>query len=358
METLDYIVVGQGIAGSCLALELLDRGAKLRIFDESWRDAACLVAAGVINPITGKRLVKSWRSGAAHPYAKKYYGALEGRFRAKFYSDKRILQLCRSEEERELWLSRAALPDYAAFAEGPNRAGAFPLLNDSEGSYFITHSAWVNAAELMSSFKRFFLSAGALAEGAFDFSKLSLSGSLLEYSGVRARRIVFCDGWRAVKNPFFSWLPYRPAKGEIITVKSDAEIPPYINHRGNWLMKSEHDTVRAGSTRDRENLNADTSRKACCELLKAAENMFREKHSFEVVGQSAGIRPCTATTRPHLGAHPADSRVLSFNGFGSKGYALSPYFARHFCDWLCGIAELDAEADLSRHVKKFYRRGV
>ena len=67
MDTLDYIIVGQGIAGSCLAFELLERGAKIEIFDESWRDAACLVAAGVINPITGKRLVKSWRSGLAHP---------------------------------------------------------------------------------------------------------------------------------------------------------------------------------------------------------------------------------------------------------------------------------------------------
>lgn len=58
MDTLDFIIVGQGIAGSCLAFELAERGAKIRVIDDSWRDAACLVAAGVINPITGQRLVK------------------------------------------------------------------------------------------------------------------------------------------------------------------------------------------------------------------------------------------------------------------------------------------------------------
>ena len=74
-----------------------------------------------------------------------------------------------------------------------------------------------------------------------------------------------------------------------------------------------------------------------------------------MVGHSAGVRPCTATTRPHLGRHPQDGRLLCFNGFGSKGYALSPYFARHFADFLEGKTELDKEADLSRHVGKFFR---
>ena len=75
----------------------------------------------------------------------------------------------------------------------------------------------------------------------------------------------------------------------------------------------------------------------------------------EIIGHSAGVRPCTATTRPHLGCHPENHLVLSFNGFGSKGYALSPYFAREFADWiLCG-KPLDQEADLSRHVRKFFK---
>ena len=71
MRDIDFIIVGQGIAGSCLAVEFLSRGKSVAVFDENWKDAACLVAAGVINPITGLRLVKSWRSSLAHPYAKK-----------------------------------------------------------------------------------------------------------------------------------------------------------------------------------------------------------------------------------------------------------------------------------------------
>ena len=89
---VDYIVVGQGIAGSCMAFELMRRGLKVAVFDDSWKWAACIVAVGVINPITGKRLVKSWRSEVAHAAAKKFYANLEGILNAKFYHERRIRQ--------------------------------------------------------------------------------------------------------------------------------------------------------------------------------------------------------------------------------------------------------------------------
>ena len=91
MREAGFIVVGQGIAGSCLALELADRGARVEIVDDGGGSAACLVAAGVINPITGKRLVKSWRSSVAHPRAREFYRSLEARLGKRFFHDRKIL---------------------------------------------------------------------------------------------------------------------------------------------------------------------------------------------------------------------------------------------------------------------------
>ena len=110
-----------------------------------------------------------------------------------------------------------------------------------------------------------------------------------------------------------------------------------------------------GSTWDRENLNCIPTPSARAELLSAAENILPKAGEFAVIEHSCGIRPCTATTRPHIGVHPKDNRLLSFNGFGSKGFALCPYFAGHFADFLeCGTP-LDSEGNLARHVKKFFR---
>lgn len=356
MAALDYIIVGQGIAGSCLAYELLQRGKKIVVIDDSWKDSACLVAAGVVNPITGKRLVKSWRSGVAHPYAKEFYKKLENRLGASFFHDRKILQICKSDEESELWRERASQDGYREFVGEFTEAKSFGILNDSKGSYFIEHSAWVETRIAMESFKKFFLDNNVLRLEKFDYSKLDTTGEFLQYGNLLAKRIIFCEGWQVLKNPYFSWLPYRPAKGEILELRSDVDIPLHIIHRGNWIMKNSPDTFRIGSTWDRENLNSEPTSLGKTELSSALSNMFQTEVQFEIVNHFAGVRPCTATTRPHLGEHPSDSRLLSFNGFGSKGYALSPYFAKHFCQWLDGECELDSEANLARHIARFFKK--
>ena len=354
MREVDCIIVGQGIAGSNLAYELLLRGKKIAVFDDSWHAAACLVAAGVINPITGQRLVKSWRSETAHPYAKKFYRELEGVFGAKFFHDRKILQLCKSPEEHALWNKRKSEPAYAEFIGGGSCEGAFENLNDKFGFHFIERSAWVEPPSIMSAYRAFFERRGVLVRGKFDYSALKISPECVCYGDFMADKIIFCDGWAAVKNPYFSWLPYRCAKGEILRLKADVQVPEHIIHRGNWLMECGGE-FRVGSTWDREHLDTVATAAARAELFNAAKSIITKNAEFEVVDHSAGIRPCTATTRPHLGVHPKFPRVFSFNGFGSKGYALSPFFAREFCAYLFDGAALDSDADLARHVRKFYR---
>jgi len=355
---VDCVIVGQGIAGSCIAFELIRRGRKVLIFDDSHRGAACLVAAGVINPITGQRLVKSWRSDAAHPYAKDFYARAERALSRKFFHDRKILQLCKSEGERELWRARAGEAGYAPFIGGYNPPKTFPALNDSFGSYFIEHSAWVETSETISAFRDYFVSVGALRIEEFCFQKLKASAARLEYGEISFEKIIFCDGARAVSNPYFSWLPYRPAKGEILRLRVCEELPEHIVHRGHWIMKCRDGSARIGSTWDREHPDGTSTAGAREELLSALRPFFKRDVSAEVLEHSAGVRPCTATTRPHIGEHPADSRILSFNGFGSKGFALSPYFAKNLADYFDGIAAIDPEADLKRHAKKFFPRSA
>lgn len=355
MREVDFVVVGQGIAGSCLAFELLGRGASVAIFDDDWNGAACLVAAGVINPITGQRLVKSWRSSVAHPYARSFYKSLEGRLGRTFFHDRKILQLCKSAEEAELWAGRAAEAQYAEFMFDAMPSDTFGVLNDSFGAHFIGHSAWVEPPAIMAAFRDYFFERGVLKIEKFAFERLDMRTERLKYKDLSFKKIIFCDGWKVLENPYFSWLPYRPAKGEILTLRSSVALPEHIIHRGNWIMKNGIDTFRLGSTWERVKLDCLPTEAACDELLCAIKNIFKVKVETEVLEKSAGVRPCTATTRPHLGEHPQDSRILSFNGFGSKGYALSPYFAHNFADWLYGLSPLDSEALLGRHIRKFWR---
>src|SRR5215472_6599661 len=56
MQAVDYLIVGQGLAGSVFAALLLQRGRSFVVVDDGHRTAASKAAGGIINPITGKRL--------------------------------------------------------------------------------------------------------------------------------------------------------------------------------------------------------------------------------------------------------------------------------------------------------------
>ena len=57
---INYLIVGGGIAGSLLAYNLYKAGKQVRLIQTSMKGEASSVSAGLINPITGKRFVKTW----------------------------------------------------------------------------------------------------------------------------------------------------------------------------------------------------------------------------------------------------------------------------------------------------------
>ena len=73
MKKVDVIVVGQGIAGTLLAHDLIDARQSVAIIDVNLKASATRVAAGLINPLGMKRCILSYN---AHQYFPKAIRAL------------------------------------------------------------------------------------------------------------------------------------------------------------------------------------------------------------------------------------------------------------------------------------------
>ena len=56
---VDYLVIGQGIAGTWLSYFLLKQGKSVLVIDQWDEHSASHVASGIINPITGRNFVKT-----------------------------------------------------------------------------------------------------------------------------------------------------------------------------------------------------------------------------------------------------------------------------------------------------------
>ena len=86
----DYIIVGQGLAGSILALTLLKKGKSVVVIDNATQNTASKIAAGLYNPVVFKRLVKSWLADDLLPYMDEFYPEMEKLLGAEFYFSKRF----------------------------------------------------------------------------------------------------------------------------------------------------------------------------------------------------------------------------------------------------------------------------
>ena len=106
LKNLDYIVVGQGLAGSAVALELLRRRRSFVVFDDPARNKCSNVAAGLFNPITGQNWVKTWNADILFPFMKTFYKQAELLTGSSFYYEKPIYRPFTSNLEQNDWAGK------------------------------------------------------------------------------------------------------------------------------------------------------------------------------------------------------------------------------------------------------------
>lgn len=346
---VDYLIVGQGLAGSTLARALLDRGRTVLVIDRENPAAASRVAAGLINPVTGRKLTKTWRAETFLPFARDYYRAWEAELGATFYSEKTIWRFFQSENEEEIWRVKRDDPALAPYvAPLPEDLPGGGELQPQRGGFRVAQGAHVATGELLSSFRRQLRERGALLEEALAPADLRVEPGRVRWREFAARKILFCEGHAASRNPYFSWVPFCHAKGEILTVRGPVLPEEVVLNRGKWLLPIGQAHFYAGATYEWDDLSEKPTpegRKAILAGLRAL--IPREP---EVVAHEAGVRPIVQGTRPVAGLHPAHPAVGIFNGLASKGALWAPFFAEEFAEHLENDGSLDPAVDVRRNL--------
>jgi len=330
---VDYLIIGQGLAGSLLAWELIQRDYNVIILDNG-KENASQVAAGLINPITGMRFVKSADIDALLPTAKQSYSKLADVFQQPFYIEKPMLRLFRSDAELAHGLKRLDNPDYQDYLGAvmpPERAikqlaAPFGLLEQKQTGYLLTRP-------LLTCLKDFFIARNCYRQADVDYQDIQLQPSL-RWQDISPKQIIFCEGHHATKNPWFSWLPFQPVKGEILTLEHQSQIPDKILNYGDWLIPLNSQHIRAGATFDRENLNTLPTERGKSDLLRTLKTISANLAQAILINHQANIRPCTLDKQPFTGHHPQHSQIAIFNGFGAKGSLQIPRYSQHFVDAL------------------------
>lgn len=343
--SLDVLIVGQGLAGSLLAWELLRQQLRVMVVDNGQVNAS-QVAAGLINPVTGQRLVKSADIAMLLSAALDCYQELAATFQHEFFVAMPMLRILKNAREQQFARQRLEQAGYEDFiAECVAPAG----IQNEHGVLLQQQTGYLKTRLLLDALRGFFIANGSYRQTEFAYQDIVLQPRL-QWQDLQPKHIVFCEGHLGTKNPWFAGLPFQLAKGEILSCQSgDVEFWQILNF-GYWLIPQQSQQFRIGATFEPGQTDITTTEHARQLLLQAASERVPELQSVEVLAHQAGIRPTTLDKQPFVGPHPKLANMHIFNGFGAKGSLSIPWYARQFVAALRQQSALPAAG----HIQRYY----
>jgi glycine/D-amino acid oxidase-like deaminating enzyme len=334
MPEPEFVVVGQGLAGTALAWALLRRGRAVLVIDGG-RGGASRLAAGLITPVTGKRLAKSWRWDDLYPAAVAFYRSVEALTGTTFFHEQPAVRLFATEAERAEYRRRegnALLGLVRAPAHIDAERFDAPL-----GGFEMPAAARLDVPRFLDVSREHFAARGAFLAAEVD-----------PRAPVPAGTVIFCRGFAPDADPWFGGITFNAAKGEILTLRVPDLPEERVVHRGVWLAPAGGGLFRAGATYSWDPLDAHPTPAGRAEVETKLRAFL--KRPYEVIDHRAGVRPVIDAGYPVLGRHPDRPRVAYFNGLGSKGSLLAPHFAERLAAHLCGEGEIEDAVSVRRHL--------
>jgi len=346
LKKIDFIIVGQGLAGSILALELLKQNKTVLVIDNADMSQCSKVAAGIYNPIVFKRLTQSWMADKTLPAMFDFFSAAEKLFDTKLIYQTQIARAFVSEQEETLWKKKAVneLSEFVDAKIHPAK-NEYEFLNSDYG--FVTEAGFVDVPKFLQHTKEYLVQRNSLLNETFTYEGVIIKEDKIQYQNILCDKLIFCEGHLATQNPFFQNLKFKPAKGEVLTIYcEELKVDSIINKDFFILPLPEPHCFKVGATYNWLDLTDDITDKAKNILVEKINSVI--PFSYKIINQQAGVRPATIDRRPFVGTHPVHKNVGVFNGFGTKSVMLAPYFAKHFCNFIFLNQELFLDVDVKR----------
>ena len=108
----DFLIVGQGISGTVLALLLKQHNKSFLIIDKNDLITSSKVAAGLMHPMSFKRCVLNWDGDRFYDYSCQFYKSCNTLFLKDVFKELKLTRLFSSYEEQNNWLSKAFIKPY------------------------------------------------------------------------------------------------------------------------------------------------------------------------------------------------------------------------------------------------------
>lgn len=351
----DFLIVGNGLAGHILAHTLKNNQLSFNLIGDSSLSQCSRVAAGIWNPIVFKRMTKSWLADELIDFLIPFYTNIEKSISKKIITHRPILKSFFEEQEKQLWLKKSA-SELSKYLD--------PIISNSAPHTFKNHKLTTEFGQVKNAGNidlEVFIDESQILFGSnyinnpFDYKDLLIENNYVLYKGVSYKNVVFCEGYLVKNNPYFNWVPLKPAKGETISISaSELKLENVIVNKNGFIFNKELNIFKVGATYNWEDLTDNTTEEGKNELQQKLNHLI--SCDYQITKHQAGVRPSSVDRRPIIGQHPKYKNLQIFNGLGTKGVMLAPYFANKFVHFYQQKQPLIKEVNVERFYN-LYKNG-
>lgn len=356
----DFCILGAGITGIHLSMELVKTGASVCVLDpRGIARGGSGAPLGLANPATGRFATKTWNAEKCLPALEQNLEIIQEHVKEPFYKKSGIL---RPAMDKKI---ATKMKNYFETTEWPE--GWIEWLDEKEmqelhpGISCVNGGVWVPVG-LVVNMKEYVMGASAYLQSknveyivGEPYSVFKNEDWEIELSSdkITATNIIFTAGAWIKSTPFWRDVPVIPVKGQTLLMRSSTPLP--FSHAVSalgYVGSLDGRNYVIGSTYEHQFDNEFTDDKAEEYLLERSNKVIPGLNSGSVkVTQWASVRASTPNRMPIMGAHEQEENCFVFTGLGSKGLLYSAYLAKEMTEHILHQKPLPEEVHVSRFKK-------
>lgn len=341
---IDFLIIGGGISGLNIAAQLQQFKQSFRLVDPCNMLSATAISAGIINPVTGRKFATQWNMDEIIPIAEATYLQLEKQLNIKVLHKTQVIKIHKSEAALEEWLNAKSKPTYSNYISEFKPGNLHKFIDFRFGGINISPAFHVDTPTLLSAFYKSLND--QLIVNTCNYDEIKIHDNYFEYEGNNYSNIIFCEGFSALQNPYFNFIPFKPAKGECLIIKIPNFNTTSIIMKGIMLVPLGNELFWVGATNTWDDLTNQTTAQGSDELTSGLQTLL--KVPYEIISQKAAIRPTIKDRTPVVGSHPEIKNMFTINGMGTRGTAYAPFYAAQLVNFILMGDDINPTGNINR----------
>jgi len=346
MKHVDTLIVGFGLAGLTYAETLRQHQRSFHIIDKA-NGGSSVIAAGIYNPTVLKRFNMTWKGEEFHTAALPFYKAIEKRLSTQFVYPYTILKLFTQTSDHNQWSVASDRVAMSNFLDPKINKDALVGIKSPLGYAAVRQCGRIDTTALIQAYSASI--SDQITQASFDHSQIKISSSQITYRDITAKRIVFCEGYAMINNPFFNQLPLVGSKGQILIIDAPELKLDSILKGPIFIAPLGGNKFWAGASFEQKDKSLSITAEGTQWLKDKIDQMIDVPYAIDK--QITHIRPTVKDRRPLLGTHKQYTSVHLFNGMGSRGVLTAPTAANWLFNHIEGQGILPKEANINRFEK-------